>query len=148
MSAAMKTKIGHATTSHTAHQGPIDWRQLVQWLQHDGVISLEEAQRTVTRCSQAESAQHPLLRLASVAMRRASDQKPLDVEALTQWLALRAGLAYLRSMSRSLKLVFELDGLAAFPGGIEELGTCPGAGCVKPSFGFQFDLDLGLSLAF
>ncbi len=92
----MKTKPGHATESHPAYQGPLDWRQLVLWLQHDGVISLEEAQRTVTRCSQAESSQHPMLRLASVAMRRASDQKPLDVEALTQWLALRAGLAYLR----------------------------------------------------
>ncbi len=92
----MKTKPGHATASHAAHHGPVDWRQLVLWLQHDGVISLEEAQRTVTRCSQAESSQHPMLRLASVAMRRASDQKPLDVEALTQWLALRAGLAYLR----------------------------------------------------
>ncbi len=92
----MKSKTGHSTASHATHQGPIDWRQLVQWLQHDGVISLEEAQRTVTRCSQAESTQHPMLRLASVAMRRASDQKPLDVEALTQWLALRAGLAYLR----------------------------------------------------
>jgi general secretion pathway protein E len=92
----MKTKTGHSTSSAAIHPGPIDWRQLVAWLQHDGVISAEEAQRTVTRCSQAESAQHPLLRLASVAMRRASDQKALDVEALTQWLALRAGLAYLR----------------------------------------------------
>jgi len=92
----MKPRNGHETTSQSAHQGSIDWRQLVQWLQHDGVISLEEAQRTVTRCSQAESSQHPLMRLASVAMRRASDQKPLDVEALTQWLAKRAGLAYMR----------------------------------------------------
>ena len=92
----MKTKTGHPTSSPRTHQGPIDWRRLVEWLHHDGVISLEEAQRTVTRCSQAESAQHPMLRLASVAMRRASDQKPLDVEALTQWLALRAGLDYLR----------------------------------------------------
>ena len=92
----MKTKTGHPTSNPRTHQGPIDWRRLVEWLHHDGVISLEEAQRTVTRCSQAESAQHPMLRLASVAMRRASDQKPLDVEALTQWLALRAGLDYLR----------------------------------------------------
>ena len=92
----MKTKTGHPTSNPATHQGPIDWRRLVEWLHHDGVISLEEAQRTVTRCSQAESAQHPMLRLASVAMRRASDQKPLDVEALTQWLALRAGLDYLR----------------------------------------------------
>jgi len=67
--------------------GPLDWRRLVEWLSHDGVISAEEAQRTVARCSQAESAQHPLVRLAAVAMQRASDGKPLDIEMLTQWLA-------------------------------------------------------------
>ncbi len=76
--------------------GPVDWRQLVEWLRLDGVISDEEAQRTVARCAQAESAQHPLVRLASVSLRRAADGKPLDIEALTQWLAGRAGLAYLR----------------------------------------------------
>ena len=76
--------------------GPVDWRQLVEWLRQDGVISGEEAQRTVARCAQAESAQHPLVRLASVSLRRVADGKPLDIEALTQWLAGRAGLAYLR----------------------------------------------------
>jgi general secretion pathway protein E len=40
--------------------------------------------------------QHPLVRLASVSMRRASDDRPLDIESLTQWLAGRAGLEYLR----------------------------------------------------
>jgi general secretion pathway protein E len=74
----------------------VDWRNLVKWLLKDGVISDEEAQRTVARCSQAESVQHPLVRLASVSMRRAADQKPLDIESLTQWLAQRAGLDYLR----------------------------------------------------
>ena len=80
----------------TAHEGPVDWRRLVEWLSHDGVISPEEARRTTARCSQAESAQHPLVRLAAVAMERASDGKPLDIEALTQWLAGRSGLDYLR----------------------------------------------------
>jgi len=79
-----------------AGSGPLDWRQLVQWLQADGVISAEEAQRTIARCSQAESAQHPLVRLASVAMARASDAKPLDIETLTEYLGTRAGLPYLR----------------------------------------------------
>ncbi len=90
--------------SHTSHSkapsaaptGPLDWRSLVQWLQQDGVISATEAQRIHTRCAQAESAQHPMLRLASVAVRRASDDKPMDIELLTQWLAGRAQLAYLR----------------------------------------------------
>ena len=82
--------------SRGAHVGPLDWRRLVEWLAHDAVISAEEAQRTVARCSQAESAQHPLVRLAAVAMQRASDGKSLDIEMLTQWLAGRVGLDYLR----------------------------------------------------
>ena len=78
------------------HGGPLDWRRLVDWLERDGVIAAEEAQRTVARCAQAESAQHALVRLASVSMRRASDGKPLDIESLTQWLAAYAGMEYLR----------------------------------------------------
>ena len=74
----------------------MDWRHLVEWARADGLITPEEAQRTVARCAQAESVQHPLVRLASVSMRRASDGRALDIESLTQWLAGRAGLAYLR----------------------------------------------------
>src|SRR6476660_25337 len=80
----------------STHRGPLDWRLLVEWLSHDGLISADEARRTVARCSQAESAQHPLVRLAAVAMARASDGKPIDIESLTQWLAARAGMDYLR----------------------------------------------------
>ncbi|KLO59698.1 type II secretion system protein E [Delftia tsuruhatensis] len=76
--------------------GPLDWRRLVQWLQADGVITAEEAQRTVARCSQAESTQHPLVRLANVGVARAGDGRALDIEELTQYLASRSGLAYLR----------------------------------------------------
>nr|WP_315496648.1 ATPase, T2SS/T4P/T4SS family [uncultured Rhodoferax sp.] len=92
----MSTSAKKPHASLTPHAGPVDWRRLVEWLQHDKVIAEEEAQRTISRCAQAESSQHPLVRLASVSMRRASDQKPLDMEMLTQWLALRAGLDYLR----------------------------------------------------
>ena len=88
---------GHASPGNSAgHVGPLEWRKLVQWLQHDGVISEEEATRTIGRCSMAESAQHSLVRLASVSMRRAADNKALDIELLTQWLAKRSGLDYLR----------------------------------------------------
>ncbi|GKS98959.1 type II/IV secretion system protein [Acidovorax sp. SUPP3434] len=83
-------------TKPPAHTGPLEWRRLVDWLRADGVISAEEAARTIARCSQAESRQHPLVRLANVAMARASDGRPLDAEALTQYLAQRSGLAYLR----------------------------------------------------
>jgi general secretion pathway protein E len=91
MNAATKTK-----APSVAHTGPLDWRHIVQWLQADGVISLQEAKRTVDRCSKAESAQHPLVRLAAVAITRASDHKPLDMEALTQFLATKAGVDYFR----------------------------------------------------
>ena len=91
----------HAATSAKlapapVHAGPLDWRRIVDWLRTDGVIADEEAQRTIARCSQAESSQHPLVRLANVAMARASDGKPLDLEMLTEYLAQRCGLPYLR----------------------------------------------------
>lgn len=89
-----------ASSAGAAHPpsfvGPLSWHRVVDWLRADGVITQEEAQRTVARCSQAESSQHPLVRLASVAMERASDGKPLDIEALTEYLAARVGLGYLR----------------------------------------------------
>ncbi|MDT7517895.1 ATPase, T2SS/T4P/T4SS family [Rhodoferax sp. TBRC 17660] len=85
-----------ASSSAVSYNGPLDWRLLVEWLKQDKVIAEEEAVRTIARCSQAESSQHPMVRLAAVSMRRAADQKPLDIEMLTQWLSLRAALDYLR----------------------------------------------------
>jgi general secretion pathway protein E len=78
------------------HAGPLDWRKLVEWLSEDGIIDAQEAQRTITRCAQVQSAQHPLVRLASVSMTRLADGKPLDIDTITQWLAGRAKLAYFR----------------------------------------------------
>jgi general secretion pathway protein E len=92
MSVQAKTKI----SARTPPRGPLHWQQLVEWLSDDAVISQEEARRTIARCSQAESAQHPLVRLASVAMTRAADGKPLDIEMLTQYLAGRGQMEYLR----------------------------------------------------
>jgi general secretion pathway protein E len=74
----------------------VDWRSLVAWLHQDKVITVEEAHRVTARCAQAESVQHPLVRLASVSVRRAVDDKAMDIELLTQWLAQRTSLAYLR----------------------------------------------------
>ncbi len=98
MNATTKTAlkpVPHSATKSAPFVGIVDWRKLVDWLSHDGVISPDEARRTIARCSQAESAQHPLVRLASVAMTRASDGKPLDIETLTQYLAQKSGLDYL-----------------------------------------------------
>ena len=92
----MTNNLRTKSSARAEHKGPLDWRRLVEWLQLDQVISAQEAQRITARCAQAESAQHPLLRLASVSVRRMVDDKALDIELLTQWLAQRAGLDYLR----------------------------------------------------
>jgi len=75
---------------------PLHWRQVVDWLRADGILTAEEAHRTITRCAHAESHQHPLVRLGAVAMQRASDGKPLDTEWLAEYVAGRVGLPYLR----------------------------------------------------
>ena len=62
------------------YYGPVQWRHLVDWLREDGVITAAEADRTIARCSQAESAQPALVRLAAVGVQRASDDQPMDVE--------------------------------------------------------------------
>jgi general secretion pathway protein E len=91
----MKTTLKPATPK-PAEMGPLDWRILVGWLREDGVISADEAARTVARCASAHSSQHPLVRLAVVGMVRQADGQVLDVEMLTQWLAERSGLEYFR----------------------------------------------------
>ena len=77
-------------------QGPLDWRTLVTWLAEDGVITAEEAERTVVRCSAAQSAQPPLQRLGVVGMARASDGVVLTLDLLAEWLARHVGLPFLR----------------------------------------------------
>ena len=96
MPPAPPAKTRPETSARPVQPGPLDWRRLVEWLSEDGVISAAEAQRTIARCAQVQSAQHPLIRLASVSMTRVADGKPLDIETITQWLAGRAGLSYLR----------------------------------------------------
>ncbi|MEY4429609.1 MAG: hypothetical protein RLZZ182_2298 [Pseudomonadota bacterium] len=80
----------------TAFQGPLEWRQLVNWLTEDGVISPAQAEQVVQRFSAAHSAQHPLVRLAGLGLTRADNGSALDMEPLTEWLARRVGLPYLR----------------------------------------------------
>ncbi|MES2887269.1 MAG: ATPase, T2SS/T4P/T4SS family [Pseudomonadota bacterium] len=78
------------------HTGPLEWRLMLKWLRADGVISPVEAERTAKRFAAGHSGQHPLVRLGSAGLARVSDGKALDVEVLTQWLAERSGMPYLR----------------------------------------------------
>jgi general secretion pathway protein E len=85
-----------SNTPPETYHGPVHWRQLVEWLRDAGGITPQEAGRTIARIAHAESAQPALVRLAAVNMTRLSDDKPLDLESLTQFLARCAGLEYLR----------------------------------------------------
>ncbi|HEY8711178.1 MAG TPA: ATPase, T2SS/T4P/T4SS family [Burkholderiaceae bacterium] len=88
-------KVATATVDSTP-AGKLQWRALLKWLREDGVISHEDAEQTTRRFAGGDSAQHPLVRLANVNLLRKGSTKPLDVEALTEWLAGRCGLPYLR----------------------------------------------------
>ncbi|WP_372527995.1 GspE/PulE family protein [Piscinibacter sp.] len=76
--------------------GRLDWRLLLKWLREDHLISSEDAERTKKRFGAADSAQHPLVRLGGAGLTRRGSGKPFDTEALTEWLAGRCGLPYLR----------------------------------------------------
>ena len=99
--AATTAVAGPAAASAQAPSAPppgkLDWRLLLQWLRDDGWIGAADAQRVARRFGAADSTQHPLVRLANAGLVRsvegaAGDGAALDVEALTQWLAGRAGL--------------------------------------------------------
>jgi general secretion pathway protein E len=79
--------------------GALDWRTLLKWARRDGLISDADARETDKRFHGADSRQHPLVRIASLGLAKASEPgrgKPLDIEALTEWLAHRVHLPYLR----------------------------------------------------
>jgi len=90
----MKTAPAAAKTP--APTGPLSWRSLLQWLREDGLISADDAERTTSRFALGDSKQHPLVRLGSAGLLHAGSGTALDCEALTQWLAKRSGIAYLR----------------------------------------------------
>ena len=58
------------------------------------------------------------------------------------------GVGYVQPVSDNVQFVGELNGLAAVTAGIKELGGCPGSGCVRPHFGFEFDINLGVLFSF
>ena len=87
----MKAAAAPVATPHR-----LDWRELIEWLRADRVIAPDEAERTHRRFASADSAQHPLVRLGNAGLVHASRGQPLDIEALTEWLARRVKLPYLR----------------------------------------------------
>jgi general secretion pathway protein E len=77
-------------------KGRLEWRALLGWLAADGVVSAADAARLEQRFGAGQSSQHPLVRLGGAGLVHAGTGQPLDGEALTQWLARRCGLGYLR----------------------------------------------------
>ena len=79
--------------------GRLEWPLLLQWLRDDGVVSAEDADRVAARFRAGASSLHALVRLGGAGLLRKSangSQRALDTDALTEWLATRARLPYLR----------------------------------------------------
>ncbi|HOW48029.1 MAG TPA: GspE/PulE family protein [Rubrivivax sp.] len=77
-------------------QGRLDWRRLLRWLADDGVVSAADSERLAQRFGAGSSSQHALVRLGAAGLQRVGGGAALDTEALTEWLAARCGLPYLR----------------------------------------------------
>ena len=75
-------------------RGRLDWHQLLRWLVDDGLVSDDDAQRLVRRFGSGASSLHALVRLGGAGLQH--DGRALDCEALTEWLARRVQLPYLR----------------------------------------------------
>ena len=85
-----------ASAKPAAPTGPLAWRSLLKWLRDDGLVSADDAERTTQRFGSGDSRQHPLVRLGNAGLVHPRSGQALDAEALTQWLAKRSGLPYLR----------------------------------------------------
>ena len=75
-------------------RGRLDWHQLLQWLVEDGMVSDDESKRLGRRFGGGASSLHALVRLGGAGLQH--DGRPLDCEVLTEWLARRVKLPYLR----------------------------------------------------
>ena len=77
-------------------KGLLDWRVLLQWLLDDGLVNAEDVDRVGKRFAAGSSSLHALVRLGGAGLLRHGTNVSLDVEGLTEWLALRCGLGYQR----------------------------------------------------
>ncbi|RZL38239.1 MAG: type II/IV secretion system protein, partial [Rubrivivax sp.] len=85
-----------AAASSAKTEGRLEWRPLLKWLLKDGLIDEAQALRTEQRLGAGDSSLHPLVRLGHASLVHLATGKPLDVDALAEWLAVRAGMPYLR----------------------------------------------------
>ncbi len=76
--------------------GRLEWRMLLHWLREDGFVTPDDAERVARRFGAGATSLHALVRLGGAGLVKAGSQKVLDTELLTEWLAGRAKLPYLR----------------------------------------------------
>ncbi|MDE2119947.1 MAG: Flp pilus assembly complex ATPase component TadA [Betaproteobacteria bacterium] len=76
-------------------QGPLHWQTVLQALFEDAWIDEPTLLRGLDRCAHGSARQHALQRVSAASLARSSDAKVLDLDALTAWLAERAGLPLL-----------------------------------------------------
>ena len=87
-----------SSTAATAapHRGKLEWPLLLAWLREDGWISADDAARVTARFRAGASSLHALVRLGGAGLLRKGGMQALDTEMLTEWLAGRCHLPYLR----------------------------------------------------
>jgi general secretion pathway protein E len=90
----MKTLAPQAHSSR--HKGRLEWPLLLAWLREDGWIGADDAERVTARFRAGASSLHPLVRLGGAGLQKKGSGAALDTELLTEWLAGRCKLAYLR----------------------------------------------------
>ena len=77
-------------------KGRLEWPLLLTWLRDDGWVSAADAEHVAARFKAGASSLHALVRLGGAGLQRQGSGQALDTEALTQWLAGRCRLPYLR----------------------------------------------------
>ena len=77
-------------------KGRLEWPWLLEGLREDGLISAADAERVAARFRAGASSLHALVRLGGAGLTRRSGGAALDTEQLTEWLAGRCRLPYLR----------------------------------------------------
>ena len=82
--------------ANTSHMGRLEWPVLLDWLREDGWVSSEHAEQVGARFRAGPSSLHALVRLGAAGLTHPKTGRLLDTEALTEWLAGRCGLSYLR----------------------------------------------------
>ncbi len=80
----------------TGADNRLEWRLVLHAMLDDGLIDAEQARQTESRFAAGDSSLHALVRLGRAGLSRSGSGRPLDIEALAEWLAQRAGLGYMR----------------------------------------------------